>query len=204
MHIVLVIALLLLLPVAVDAVEIDLPRIAVDVTVMVNGTVPLASGPFVIDDTFRLHGTGSASLILADPCCGVTRSITTVDFSASQGGITANGHVQERVISGLGSLTEQSFNLVTPRYELRFFAGDGGYVSLDSGQVSFELRDGGTVSVGNETVELRGSTFVSGAGAAVSGPGAAEPATVLLLTFGVIGIVALRHWRGVRSRLIRT
>ena len=91
-----VLAALLVTPIAADAYFVQDSRdiFDVEVTISVAGTVPLAGGDLVLDDTFVLMGTGDA-LIRANtpPPPSVFQSEEEVHFYVYGGGISASGGV---------------------------------------------------------------------------------------------------------------
>ena len=63
-----VLAALLVAPIAADAdFVVDMSRFDVVVTISVAGTVPLAGGDLVLDDTFVLTGAGGAFIRRSPP-----------------------------------------------------------------------------------------------------------------------------------------
>jgi hypothetical protein len=196
MHILMVVVLVLLLPVAVDALEvtfINLPDLVVDVTVTAVGAVPLPSGPFEIDDTFVLHGTGAASGRFASGCCSNTREVIDVNFNASGNGVTARGSVFTLEAMDAG-INEAALDLITPRYGLSFFPGSSsGRASVGRGSASFfAVSNEALVQVGPESATLIGT-------ASFQGTGVPEPAVGMLLFLGAIGVVLAKRIGGTKA-----
>jgi hypothetical protein len=186
----LVAALVLLLPVAADADgegshgEGSFP-IAVEVTISVAGTVPLAGDDLVIDDTFHLRGLGTASFLFAP---FVRRE--NVFFEVSGGGVSATGGAADSEM--YGEFSRGAFlDLVTPLYELKLDVPEGG---VDLGILtSFGLFldvGGAQVTVGEEHSFLDGTASFMGTGFRIFLP---EPGTTVLL---VLGATAMAVWRG--------
>jgi hypothetical protein len=181
-----VIVLLLLLPVAADvgAVEVSFPM-AVEVTISVDVTVPLAGGDLVIDDTFVLKGFGEASGFFAPPG-GFALSSNRVDFRVSGGGVSAGGSVETHEFRFGEERSEAFFFLVTPLYQLDF-GPEAGSANVSRREASFSA--GGNAR--GVTVEgTSGGGFASFSGTGVAIP---EPGTAVLL---VLGAAAMGVWRG--------
>jgi hypothetical protein len=186
----LVTVLLLLLPVTADAdvVDVSFPM-AAKVTISVAGTVPLAAGDLVIDDTFVLTGTGTAHFFSALGVGAFVLGEEDATFDVSGGGVSAAGVA--RVVETRETFTrEAELHLVTSLYELGFAVGAFGSVSVDTTarEVSFSgtSEDVG-VTVGGETASLVGMASFSGTGFVP------EPGTAVLL---VLGATAMAVWRG--------
>jgi hypothetical protein len=195
MRYLLVTVLFLLLAVAADAtaVEFSFPM-AVNVTISVAATVPLAGDDLVIDDTFVLKGLGNAFDISFPP--GVfTRSITTVDFRVSGGGVSATGSV-ERIETMEAPFHETFFSLVTPLYQLGFGGPVVGVLDVNARQASFGALSNEIglvrITVGEEDSFLDGTASFSGTGFAIP-----EPGTAALL---VLGATAMAVWRMFKHR----
>jgi hypothetical protein len=198
MHALLMAALLVLLPVAVDAVivtEIRIPNAAVDVTVTAAGIVPLPSGSFAIADTFVLHGTGAARQLVCQGCSFVRTA--GVEFNASSGGVTAFGTVF--VTDGEFETRESALQLTTPKYELSFFPGDHANAFCDNDLCVFSaFSEQALVGVGAESGTLIGT-------ASFQGIAVPEPAVGMLLVLGAIGVVlATKTARGTTAARLGT
>ncbi len=121
-------ALFLILPASAGAEPISFST-AVEVTISVAGTVPLAAGDLVIDDTFVLTGTGLALFNRGGP--GTTLVETDfADFAVSGGGVQASGSVnfEERVF---GTFELSFLSLSTPLYQLGFNEFGGGIARVN-------------------------------------------------------------------------
>ena len=171
MRIVLMTVLLLFLPAAVGAAIVSsIPDAVVDVEISVAGTVPLASGPFLIEDTFFLHGTGSAHQVIAEPGeASAVRRRTDVQFNAFGGGVTASGSVFD-VDAVISAARDANLNLITSLYELHFSLpgehGSGFFGAFIGGAVTFfaSSTNNALVRVGDESAILVGTATFSGTG----------------------------------------
>ena len=126
-----VLAALLVTPIAADADFIGSRDIDVEVTISVAGTVPLAGGDLVLHDTFDLTGTGDAFIAVAiGPPPSVFQSEQEVRFHVSGGGTSAFGTVFEYEARDHGLLSAGWLMLDTPLYSLEFSSADA-FIFID-------------------------------------------------------------------------
>ena len=191
-----VLAALLVTPIAADADLVDIPRhLAVEMTISVAGTVPLAGGDLVLDDAFVLTGTGDAFIFLPVSPFPVPSSMRDVRLPRLRRRYFGlwRWSSRLRLSDRIHTFAPRLLSLDTPLYNLSSLeipANTFLFMGIPIETVSFGASSPeARVTVGGENSFLVGTASFSGTGhAAVPEP----EATIVLL---VLGVTSIAVWR---------